>query len=890
MHQRRTRPSRRESTAIHRGNHVDTDGKPRRREPATQDPYMEAALALLQQQRATTHATLFRTNTNSATPSSPMHIDGDEAGFDDTMPDEPDNEPEIEEEFDIEAELAELGPEFIRNFGSILSSFDPVPSVAEPKTWHDKRANHLSDCDAVVPLLIPAVACLETLDLLAPGRCCSIDGCAEPPVFRCFSCVMSSFQKTHFCSAHASLHRYNNLCHRVKNRADELPPTHTTASGNTVFKKIMCCDGARGHGRRAQFHSLTGTEIVQLVYCPNHSDGQEMCVVLVRDYGFFPSRVRNTDHAFSYQLVSLGLTLRQLGVAFLISAEAFFGTSLKDPKASGLYQPFMDAVRQLAIVKHHLHHGTFSPEIVTELGIGQSQCPACIGGDDVQGPAAFTMDGFESASKKSVERGGGTSHGTHGFTDVYFKTPTVPDVVANRAASKVSGSGGKGSRVGTQIGCDAVHKAGAESVTKSTGKDVDMIVHVDCAAHSIVHRVYDVKGGERLWYADDVLHWGVTEFVKRGFILGYDVACKELSHLLFYDLFFPIIGLMLLILFIPAMHVYAHGKDCQCLFSPRFLMGLGLTMDGEGHERVNSWLSRMIGLTQRETWENRRMDIVLFLEWYNQMKIRRLVDWTEEKLVATFAGLAEVKAALGSQWPKVEEAVYEVVVTGVTRERRKLVEKAKEGALTSKEDLRQQIDHLARSVVAIDKHLKSAPGTKMVSRLRKALASTFISIHKKLDEFNELQPKEATPLTFAVVKKDLTMLGTGRAAADAREVRDLVTLYFRYCEDLFHHKNYLNNLQGYYRKRLEVHWDRVRATVGKLSDCRAAEALLTIVDRRIKVEAEYSRKAKETLHLFGDDENALLYFDKHIDQIQQAFSSKESALSLQNLRDAQLRK
>ncbi|KAJ3298789.1 hypothetical protein HDU79_006832 [Rhizoclosmatium sp. JEL0117] len=539
-----------------------------------------------------------------------MHIDGDEAGFDDTMPDEPDNEPEIEEEFDIEAELAELGPEFIRNFGSILSSFDPVPSVAEPKTWHDKRANHLSDCDAVVPLLIPAVACLETLDLLAPGRCCSIDGCAEPP---CPACIggddvqgPAAFTMDGFESASKkSVERGGGTSHGTHGFTDVYfkTPTVPDVVANRAASKVsgsggkgsrvgtqIGCDAVHKAGAESVTKS-TGKDVDMIVHvdCAAHSivhrvydvkggerlwyadDVLHWGVTEFVKRGFilgYDVACKELSHLFSPMHIDgdeagfddtmpdepdnepeieeefdIEAELAELGPEFIRNFGSILSSfdpvpSVAEPKTwhdkRANHLSDCDAVVPLLIpaVACLETLDLLAPGRCCSIdGCAEPPCPACIGGDDVQGPAAFTMDGFESASKKSVERGGGTSHGTHGFTDVYFKTPTVPDVVANRAASKVSGSGGKGSRVGTQIGCDAVHKAGAESVTKSTGKDVDMIVHVDCAAHSIVHRVYDVKGGERLWYADDVLHWGVTEFVKRGFILGYDVACKELSHL-----------------------------------------------------------------------------------------------------------------------------------------------------------------------------------------------------------------------------------------------------------------------------------------------------------------------------------------------------------------------
>ncbi|ORY45336.1 hypothetical protein BCR33DRAFT_765724 [Rhizoclosmatium globosum] len=710
----------------------------------------------------------------------------------------------------------------------------PTSKQVSPKLWKKQREKWFADTEAVLPLLIIAVACLETVDIAS--SCCAAPNCSLVPSFKCYTCAVTVPSLSHFCSTHASGHWWDNHCHRVQDRLDRSPAPLTTPSGRTRSKKIRCCEAARGTGRRVLLHSLTGHEPAQLVTCPNHANGHEMCVVLLRDYGFFPSRVHNTDHAFSFQLVSLGLKLRSLGVAFQVSAEAFFGTDHKDARDAGLYQPYMDAVRQLAVIKHHTHHGTVTPELAEELGIGQTVCPACIGGDEPSGPAAFTMDGFESANKKSTERGGGGSHGSFEFTSVYFKEPAVQDVVAEAKAAKQTSR--------PKLGCDAQHKAGGVGGLKSVGKDIDMIIHVDCAAHSLVHRVYDVKGGERLVYADDVINWGKETFKSRGFVLGYDVACKELSHLDFYGLLQSIISTILFILFIPAMHVYAHGKDCLSLFSPRFLMGLGLTMDGEGHERVNSWLSRIIGLTQRETFENRRMDIVLFLEFYNWSKIRRLVSWTQEKLLATFAGLAEVKATLGHQWWKVEQAQYDVVVTAMTTLRQQLVERQNKDVPSTKEDLRLQIDQLARSILSMDKHLSRAPGTKMSKRLNGALNSTFLELYKKLDELNAMEPGNP-PLTFAQVKAGLTPAAVESSQSD---VDSFVRLYFRYCEDLFHHQNYLKNMVGFYERREMEHWRVVKEKVG-VCDSRSKEAFMGLRRRRMEVEREHSRLAKEALNI-----------------------------------------
>ncbi|KAI9325398.1 hypothetical protein BDR26DRAFT_192418 [Obelidium mucronatum] len=752
---------------------------------------------------------------------------------------------------------------------------------APPTLWKLQRQKFLKDFEKLLHPLLTAIVQWETTDASAPHRQCSglIEGvkCTKKPSFRCYTCA-ANHSANHFCDDCSILHQWNTRCHHLGNSENKSPPLRMTGENKSArFPEIRCCSQASGGGRIVKLHSLTGSEIIRLKRCQFHDHG-DMCVVMVREFGFFPSQIQNTPHAFSYSLLSLSLKLRRLGTAFQASAEAFFGTELKDAKATGLYQPFMDAVRQLAVLWHHKHHGLFSPDIVKELGLGQTVCPACVGGENADTPAIFNMDGFESANKKSKEHGGGGSHGHFGYTSVLFKTPTVKNVV-EEAKSK-----GKQVRV---AGCESQHKAGTEAAAiKSNGKDVSRIIHIGCATHSIVHRVYDVPfGGEPLWYSDDAIAWGLDCFFGRAFVLGYDVACKELSHLVAHHQFERIIERALLfMLFIPAMHVYAHGKDCQCLFSPRQIHGLGKTLDGEGVERYHSYLSPSIGLTQQETAENRHMDIFSVTDQYNQSKIRGLVSWTVRKLSGVFAELDGLRVILGNSWRIVEDSKYEDTVKETTSGRHQLLEGLGAKLLSNKEQLRLQIDDLARTIVAIDKHLKRGPGTKMASRLKKALSTTFASLYYKLADYNELEPKESPPLKFADVKAALTQVPT---LAEPNQMKALVNVYWRLSEDVYHHRNYLKNVIGYYKSRLENHWSVVLHSLAGVGEAREVEAWQQTVKRRTKVEDEYSNQAACALEMFEEVGNAMLWKEANLMQIHTAFTSKDSVLSFQNLRPTQ---
>ncbi|KAJ3030161.1 UNVERIFIED_CONTAM: hypothetical protein HDU68_009935 [Siphonaria sp. JEL0065] len=93
----------------------------------------------------------------------------------------------------------------------------------------------------------------------------------------------------------------------------------------------------------------------------------------------------------------------------------------------------------------------------------------------------------------------------------------------------------------------------------------------------------------------------------------------------------------------------------------------------------------------------------------------------------------------------------------------------------------------------------------MAQRLKRALSSTYeeLYLYKKLREFNDLEPKQTLPLTYSTVKAEL-VAHVETVGADG--IKKLVTLYFRYCEDVFHHRNYMNNIVGYYKRREKGYW------------------------------------------------------------------------------------
>ncbi|KAJ3279224.1 hypothetical protein HDU79_000775, partial [Rhizoclosmatium sp. JEL0117] len=98
--------------------------------------------------------------------------------------------------------------------------------------------------------------------------------------------------------------------------------------------------------------------------------------------------------------------------------------------------------------------------------------------------------------------------------------------------------------------------------------------------------------------------------------------------------------------------------------------------------------------------------------------------------------------------------------------------------------------------------------------------------------------------------------------------------------------NYLKNMVGFYEQREMEHWRVVEEKVG-VCDSRSKEAFMGLRRRRMEVEREHSRLAKEALDIFdADGEYASLYFEKHLGEIRTAFQSKDSVLSCQNFRSS----
>lgn len=97
----------------------------------------------------------------------------------------------------------------------------------------------------------------------------------------------------------------------------------------------------------------------------------------------------------------------------------------------------------------------------------------------------------------------------------------------------------------------------------------------------------DIKKGEGLAYASEVLKVLKAKYRKARIVFGYDISCKLPSFLKKHN--FPIPE----VLFTPSMHAMVHVQSCQLTTSPSRLMGIGVE-DGEDTERFWSLIGKIV--------------------------------------------------------------------------------------------------------------------------------------------------------------------------------------------------------------------------------------------------------------------------------------------------------
>ncbi|KAJ3377016.1 hypothetical protein HDU80_003526, partial [Chytriomyces hyalinus] len=167
----------------------------------------------------------------------------------------------------------------------------------------------------------------------------------------------------------------------------------------------------------------------------------------------------------------------------------------------------------------------------------------------------------------------------------------------------------------------------------------------------------DIPKGEKLSLYFSVLKHLQEKYPCSQILNFYDIMCKADTH---YDIHQQRLNMVNIsptyIGLMPALHAYAHGKDCQVKFSGKLVMGAG-TFDGEVIERFWVYISNHIGHTQRQTLENRADAIFLMVEHATVDKNKLFCKSIEQWCKAAMDDIAAIKleaaeAAVGSFYLK----------------------------------------------------------------------------------------------------------------------------------------------------------------------------------------------------------------------------------------------
>ncbi|KAJ3057888.1 hypothetical protein HDU98_005961 [Podochytrium sp. JEL0797] len=178
-----------------------------------------------------------------------------------------------------------------------------------------------------------------------------------------------------------------------------------------------------------------------------------------------------------------------------------------------------------------------------------------------------------------------------------------------------------------------------------------------------------------------------------------------------------------------------HGR-----FSPDLILGGGTSINGEGHERFNAWLSKSIGLTVSETHENRHLDIALVLEDYNIMKLKGLVPWTEGVLKKNLEQLLMIAVQCGPATDTSRERYVDVIARN-KRSRELLVRKVERvipnpTQMEQCEASRLKLSNLVRVIVSMEHKLNSKVGTNIASQMRASLRTHHNTVTSQMQEHN----------------------------------------------------------------------------------------------------------------------------------------------------------
>ncbi|KAK0549968.1 hypothetical protein OC844_006785 [Tilletia horrida] len=352
------------------------------------------------------------------------------------------------------------------------------------------------------------------------------------------------------------------------------------------------------------------------------------------DLGLFPASPSKPETAFSMALLRWYQTLiDQTGLGannMAMTIESFIrrGTTFQQTRSQfeatdGLRKQLRSAITWLTVIERYAEHmaiqlqPTWVPDrptitsddlVLTAADLANS-CPACFQAFKTGAPK---ISGSKGGPQVIICIDGNFTQKRLRRDDCVGKQPFPPrrflsDVQVNQAETDWNRS--KGTNPDKQS-CIANIRAIDTEATQSANSRFDVTgVMGACCRHDIPLVMCDMRTpGERHFYTVALVRAILCALGSNLTHLGivYDIGCRFDPSTKFAALFAD--SGVAFSWSVPVFHVYGHTYSCQLKYSPRNLVGFGVT-DGEGMERVWASMSNLIGTHRSMSSGERRFSL-----------------------------------------------------------------------------------------------------------------------------------------------------------------------------------------------------------------------------------------------------------------------------------------
>ncbi|XP_059157024.1 uncharacterized protein LOC131941662 [Physella acuta] len=379
---------------------------------------------------------------------------------------------------------------------------------------------------------------------------------------------------------------------------------------------------------------------------------------------------------------------------------------------------FLEAFEEF---KHYMYGVEHPVEFVDGLDDG-TQCPACFNAST----KIICLDAdFQLVRKASAGR--------------QWETPTRQVFFHQQDAVETFVSTYKEESVANDQCSD--FQAGNNLRSKSKNvKLSDKGIFGSVCRHEIPNKFASLKHGERLAYPVYFLEKLVDNFQGSKLIISYDIACKLNKHLQKNN---PAL-LKKCQMMVPIFHCYGHQRQCQILYHPRRIEGVGLT-DGEGIERLWSYLGKFSKICKEMKPETRQDMLSDGLLHFSERKKKNI----GHSLVARLGRATIVKETAIKSLAELQQLhpdINQEIISKWTKEEVESVQKDISMKKSAKKDSFLLIQNFA-----IERHFlkeqirKYARGQSIAKRISRQLSTNAKKLQKAIDDHNK---SELIPVTF----------------------------------------------------------------------------------------------------------------------------------------------